>query len=44
MGKNIYDSIKSKNKKIWTVDNSEHTKIWFEHNKEYKNKINKFLK
>ncbi|MCR2032454.1 alpha/beta hydrolase [Anaerofustis stercorihominis] len=43
MGKNIYDCINLNNKEIWTVNDSEHTQIWFEHNNEYKNKIDTFL-
>lgn len=39
MGKDIYETIQSNDKEIWTVEDSEHAEIWQDYKEEYKNKI-----
>lgn len=44
MGKDIYDAIQENNREIWTVDDSEHCEIWLDHNPEYRDRVDDFLK
>lgn len=39
MGKDIYDSIQSENKSIWTVKDSQHTGMWLDYNTEYREHV-----
>ncbi|MBQ6796477.1 MAG: alpha/beta fold hydrolase [Clostridia bacterium] len=43
MGKDIYDSIKSQNKYIWTVEDSEHTEMWLDYNEQYREEVGKLV-
>lgn len=43
MGKDLYDSIESRNKELWTVEDSKHAEIWVDHNEQYKQKISKLF-
>jgi len=43
MGKDIYDSIRGNNKRIWTVEKSEHAMMWIDHNQEYRDKVTELL-
>ncbi len=44
MGQDIYDVIKNDAmKKIWIVDDSEHTEMWLDHNQEYREKAEELL-
>lgn len=44
MGKDIYDSIQSEDKVLWTSPDSEHTKIWLDYNLEYEAHMLELLK
>lgn len=43
MGKDIYDSIRSKNKQIWTVEDSKHAMMWIDYNQEYRKRVTELL-
>lgn len=43
MGQDIYDAIQGEKKRIWTVEDSEHTEMWLEHNQEYKDRVDEIL-
>ena len=44
MGEDIYKSIKHDNKKIVSVEDSEHANIWLDYNEKYKNEMQDFIK
>jgi len=43
MGEDIYNGIRSKNKKLVTVDNSEHANVFFDYPALYKQEVSDFL-
>lgn len=43
MGKEIYDALPGKGKKLWTVEDSNHAEVWFDHNLEYRQILEKFI-
>lgn len=43
MGKDIYDSLASTKKELWTVTDSKHVGMWIEYNEEYRNKVLGFI-
>lgn len=44
MGVDIYNAIPHDNKKIWTVEDSEHAAIWLDYNEEYRNIVKEFIR
>lgn len=44
MGKDIYDAMIENDREIWTVDDSKHCEIWIDHNQEYHNKMENFMR
>lgn len=44
MGEDIYNSIIHKNKKIFTVDDSEHVHVFYDYPDEYESNIIEFIK
>lgn len=43
MGEDLYNAIKNENKKIFTVDDSEHADIFFDYNEQYKEEVLNFI-
>ena len=43
MGQDIYDSLISPEKELWTVTDSGHVRIWFDYHEEYCSKILRFM-
>lgn len=43
MGKEIYDALPGKGKKLWTVEDSSHAEVWFDQNLEYRKILEEFM-
>lgn len=44
MGEDIYNSLSSTDKQLWTVTDSKHVGMWLDYNEEYRSKVLEFMK